>query len=150
MCVKNFEPSKINAHKRVFLAGMRVICAEVRVDFAHWRGDWRMPTKQEFDALNSRCDWVWTMVNGVNGYVVRGRGEYASNSIFLPCAGNGLRTSLNDAGLYGLSWSSVPYSDYGRNYYAWDLYFADSGYHSTVDDGRYCGQSVRPLQGFTK
>ena len=86
-------------------------------------------------------------MNGVNGYVVRGRGSYASNSIFLPCAGYGRGASLRDAGSFGDYWSSVPGSDY--NYGAWTLYFGSS-YHSTDDDGRRSGQSVRPLQGFTK
>ena len=86
-------------------------------------------------------------MNGVAGYVVRGRGDYASASIFLPCAGYGIGTSLSDAGSVGYCWSSVPYSDY---YYAWNLYFFSSGHGTSDGYGRYCGQSVRPLQGFTK
>ena len=113
----------------------------------HWGGDWRMPTKQELDDLNSKCDWVWTTTNGVNGYVVRGRGDYASRSIFLPCAGYGNETSHYFAGSYGYYWTSVPYSAYNC---AWYLRF-DSLYHGTGNGhGRYIGRSVRPLQGFTK
>ena len=111
-----------------------------------WGDGWRMPTKQELDDLQTKCEWKWTKMNGVNGYVVRGRGKYASASIFLPCAGLGYGTSLYDAGSYGNYWSSVP--DSGSRY-AWDLYF-DSGGHGTYDIGRYNGRSVRPLQGFTK
>lgn len=114
----------------------------------HWGGDWRMPTSQEFDDLNSKCDWTWTTVNGVAGYVVRGRDSYASNSIFLPCAGYGRGTWLDDAGSTGNYWSSVPYSDdYG--YGAWYLSFGSGG-HGTSSYYRYGGHSVRPLQGFTK
>ena len=112
----------------------------------HWGGDWRMPTEQEFDDLNSKCDWTWGSMNGVNGYVVRGRGDYSSASIFLPCAGYGSRTSLNLAGAGGFYWSSVPRSDYGS---AWGLGI-DSGIHGTDGSSRLNGQSVRPLQGFTK
>ena len=112
----------------------------------HWGGDWRMPTKQEFDNLISKCDWTWGSMNGVNGYVVRGKGDYSSASIFLPCAGYGLGTSLRLAGSNGYFWSSVPGSD---NYYASRLGF-DSGRHNTSSHYRYYGQSVRPLQGFTK
>ena len=117
-------------------------------DAAHvkWGGAWRMPTKQEFDGLNNNCDWTWTTQNGVNGYVVRGRGDYASNSIFLPCAGFGYRTSLYDSGSYGDYWSSVPGSDYN---YSWTLYFHSSN-HGTYDDVRDTGFSVRPVQGFAK
>ena len=113
----------------------------------HWGGDWRMPTSQEFDDLNSKCDWTWTTVNGVAGYVVRGRDSYASKSIFLPCAGYGYRTSLDNAGSDGYYSSSVPYSDY--DFDVWTLYFY-SGYHNTDGYYRCRGQSVRPLQGFTK
>ena len=112
----------------------------------HWGGAWRMPTKQELSDLDSKCDWTWTTVNGVEGYVVKGKGTYASASIFLPCAGFGLGSSLHNAGSYGYYWSSVPCS--GSDYSAWDLYF-DSGYHGTRYSGRYDGQSVRPVQGFT-
>ena len=112
----------------------------------HWGGDWRMPTKQEFDNLISKCDWTWGSMNGVNGYVIRGRGDYSSASIFLPCAGNGYGTSLSNAGSHGYYWSSVPRSDYNC---AWCLRFYSSR-HLTNYNYRYLGQSVRPLQGFTK
>ena len=105
-----------------------------------------MPTLQELKDLCSKCDWTWDLMNGVNGYIVRGRGSYAANNIFLPCAGLGHGTSLGEAGSYGRYWSSVPDSD---DYYAWTLYFS-SRYHDTGSNGRYWGRSVRPLQGFTK
>ncbi len=115
----------------------------------HWGGDWRMPTKQEFVDLNNKCDWTWTTMNGVNGYIVKGRGAYASNSIFLPCAGLVNGTSLFSDDLGGDYWTSVP--DWGYNYdVAWHLRFG-SGYHGTdYAFYRYHGRSVRPLQGFTK
>ena len=117
---------------------------------AQWGGDWRMPTQQEFDDLNSKCDWAWTTTqDGVNGYIVSGRNAYASKSIFIPCAGYGYGASLYNSGSLGYYWSSVPNSD---NYYlSWDLYFYSSC-HDT--DSYYCsrvlGFSVRPVQGFTK
>ena len=118
-------------------------------DAAHvkWGGSWRMPTDAEFSALINNCDWTWKPRNGVNGYIVRGRGAYASNSIFLPCAGRGWGTSHNDAGSYGYYWSSVPYS--GSRQYSWLLCFSSSPYHGTFDSYRFFGQSVRPVQGFT-
>ena len=85
-------------------------------------------------------------MNGIDGYAVRGRGDYASASIFLPCAGGGHGPSLYDAGSYGSYWSSVPSSD---SIYAWDLGFY-SGYHGTDYDYRDCGRSVRPVHGFAK
>jgi len=118
-------------------------------DAAHvqWGDGWRMPTIQEINELHSKCDWTLTIMNGVNGYVVCGRGDYANRSIFLPAAGYGNRTSLDLAGLNGSYWSSVPRSDYNSS--AWGLLFL-SGYHGTEGDYRYHGQSVRPVQGFAK
>ncbi len=113
----------------------------------HWGGEWRMPTVQELIDLCKKCDWSWTPVNGVNGYSVRGRGAYASASIFLPCTGRGLGTSLDGAGLYGPYWSSVPGSD---DYGAWWFGFDSNNNHTYYYGRRFYGQSVRPVQGFTK
>ncbi|MBQ7667326.1 MAG: hypothetical protein IJS46_04950 [Kiritimatiellae bacterium] len=127
--------------------GTNVLAPEHDAAQAHWGGSWRMPTYQElYDLCYNKCDWTWTTQNGVNGYVVRGRGDYASASIFLPAAGGGLGTSLGYAGSDGYYWSSVPYSD---SYYAGYLYFY-SGSHSTDDYYRYYGFSVRPVQGFAE
>ena len=118
-------------------------------DAAHvkWGGEWRMPTQQEENDLNINCDWTWTTKNGVNGYEVRGRGDYASNSIFLPCAGFGNGTSLSNAGSDGDYWSSVPLSDYYNG--ACYLYFTSSLLHFYYHE-RYFGRSVRPVRGFAQ
>ena len=105
-----------------------------------------MPTNQEFDDLKSKCDWKWTTRNGKNGYVVRGKGNYASKSIFLPCAGYAGGASLDYSGSYGRYWSSVPGSG---SYDAWSLSFNSSS-RDTYNNYCYYGRSVRPVQGFTK
>ena len=113
----------------------------------HWGGSWRMPTEQELQGLVDNCDWSPATVNGVDGYIVSGRDDYDSASIFLPCAGYGDGTSLFSAGSHGHYWSSVPASvNDGR---AWYLYFISGG-RSTHDHNRYFGRSVRPVQGFTE
>ncbi len=116
-----------------------------------WGGAWRMPTRQELVDLNEKCDWTWAETNDVNGYIVRGRDDYASASIFLPAAGFGDGTSLSFAstalpedGVGGYR-SSVP-SEYNS---AWGLIFS-AGKHSADDNRRDLGMSVRPVQGFTK
>ena len=114
----------------------------------HWGGNWRMPTDQELADLTNKCDWTWTTMNGVQGYLVKGKGGYTSASIFLPCAGYGNGTSLNYAGSYGHYLSSVPSSD-SYNLYAWGLLFASS-LHFTDNLNRNIGLSVRPVQGFTE
>ena len=47
----------------------------------NWGGDWRMPTKEEYDELLTMCTWEFTKKNGVNGYVVTGPN---GKSIFMP------------------------------------------------------------------
>ena len=118
-------------------------------DAAHvqWGGSWRMPTYQElYDLCHTYCDWTWTTRNGVNGYVVRGRGAYASNSIFLPAAGLGSGTSLRYAssgsGGSGYYWSSSgPRSAYG-------LLFGSDRRSTGGNVDKKCGRSIRPVQGF--
>ncbi len=112
-----------------------------------WGGDWRMPTDQELKNLCDKCEWTRTTTNNVNGYVVRGRGDYASASIFLPCAGGGGETSLRNAGSHGNYWSSV--LDSNGHDGAWHLHFYSHD-HFTSRTCRYNGQSVRPVQGFAK
>ena len=119
-----------------------VLAPEHDAAHVHWGGKWRMPTDQELQGLVDKCDWSPTTVNGVDGCLVRGRGGYASNSIFLPCGGSGDGISLYDAGWLGYCWSSVQNSD---GYFAWQLYFY-SDYLDTDDIYSYYGYSIRPVQ----
>ena len=112
-----------------------------------WGGGWRMPTDRELGDLINNCDWTWTAMNGVSGYVVRGRDDFASASIFLPAAGLGYMTTLYSAGFDGGYWSSVPGADFSDG--SWSIHFI-SNYYGTSLFGRFSGLSVRPVQGFTK
>ena len=114
---------------------------------AHLGAPWRMPTDAEFSALINNCDTEWTRRNGVSGRLVKGRGAFASKSIFLPAAGYGDASYLNYLGSSGYYWSSTPTSDI--SYYAWrvDFYSGDF-YRSSYY--RYRGQSVRPVRGFAR
>ena len=113
-------------------------------DAAHvqWGGGWRMPTNQELSDLNSKCNWNFTTMNGVKGWAVSGKGNYASASIFLPFTGYGYGTSLNSTGSHGFYWSSAAHSDY---YYSWCLKLDSSG-HTADYYGDRNGQPVRPVQ----
>ena len=118
-------------------------------DAAHvlWGDGWRIPTNLELGDLKSKCDWIWTSTNGVNGYVVRGKDNYAPASIFLPCVGAGISDILYNASSYGYYWSSVPYSGSGRASYELGFY---SNNIFTNYDGRDCGLPVRPVQEFSE
>ena len=86
-------------------------------------------------------------MNGVGGYVVCGRGAYTSNSIFLPSAGVAKGSKRYGIGSNGYYWSSVPRSDDDNR--SWNLFFHSSD-HYTSGCSRYYGQSIRPVQGFTR
>ena len=114
---------------------------------AHLGAPWRMPTDAEFSALINNCDTEWTSRNGVSGRLVKGRGAYASKSIFLPAAGGGLDSGLYSLGSDGDYWSSMPDSDHSND--AWSLSF-NSGNFRRRYYSCYDGRSVRPVRGFAK
>ena len=115
----------------------------------HWGGGWRMPTSQELRELRSKCNWTRTTLNGVKGFIISGKGDYASNSIFLPAAGHGDGNMHGDTGWLtseGLCyvWSSNGSSDG----YAFCL---STYYNNNISSfRRYFGMSVRPVQGFNE
>ena len=123
--------------------GTYVLAPEHDAAHVHWGGAWRMPTIQELSDLFNKCDYTWTMLNGVNGHLVRGRGPYADNSIFLPAAAHGSGTTLYNIGI-GLYWSSVPY-EYNSNVTSHSIEFhsTDLGWCYTW---RSLGNSIRPVR----
>ena len=81
-------------------------------DVAHvkWGGDWRMPTQEEFLELKS-CTWIWTTVNGVNGYLVTSKKTgYTKRCIFIPASGYYSDSSLSDFGALGFYWTNYVHS----------------------------------------
>ena len=105
---------------------------------------WRMPTADEFEALQENCTGEWTERFGVSGLLMKGKGEYASRSVFLPASGFGSGASLDEAGGLGRYWSSTAETgmiEGGRN-----LLF--TRYLLTrVSVSRYFGHPVRPVRG---
>ncbi len=113
----------------------------------HWGGEWRMPTAKELKDLCDTCDWEKTTIHGINGYVVRGRGDYTPASIFFPCTGGGDGASLIESGSGGSYWSSVPESA-GFNLVR--FLFVDSGHRDVNYSNCGFGRSIRPVQGPAK
>ena len=117
-------------------------------DVAHvrWGGDWRIPSAEEQNELFTNCAWVWTVKDGVNGYLITSNEPgYSDRSIFLPAAGSRSSTGLDGVGSYGDYWSSslttlfeyIP--DRGRS-----IHISASDFLSGVV-GRNHGYSVRPV-----
>ena len=85
-------------------------------------GNWRMPTKAEFQELIDNCDVTWVsnyMGNNVSGRLFTSK--INGNSVFFPAAGFCKDSSVKDFGSFGgywsASWSWYSYSG------AWDLEF---------------------------
>ena len=119
-------------------------------DVAHmkWGGDWRMPSKREFEELCSSCTWTWTTLNGVNGYNVTSNiPGYEDRSIFLPAAGARMWTDLNGLGERCFYWSSELYDRFNPlNAFclSTDMSNGDQVAY-TSSDARANGLTVRPV-----
>ena len=137
---KNVKFSKYNTQSSygpvdditVLQRGDDVACAK-------WGGNWRMPTKAEFEELLEKCNKERTTYNGVKGYQFTSKTN--GKSIFLPAAGNRSGTVLG-AGTIGDYWSSSLST--GDPNCAWLLYF-DSGGVDSYGYYRGYGRSVRPV-----
>ncbi len=112
----------------------------------NWGGNWRMPTKAEFQELldnTTRSAWQtnYNGVSGCNGYVFISKTD-VTKSIFLPAAGYRDFTSVSSQGTYGDYWSSSLREDFPSR--AWSLYLGSSNaYVSSYF--RYGGFSVRAV-----
>ncbi len=117
-----------------------------------WGDGWRMPTDAEFAGLTNHCDWIFTSQHGVNGCIVRGRGDYRGASIFLPANGGAEGDVHGRDGAWGYYWSSVPNPDDGGGWFSWGLYFSmgdDVALPIVHRGNRLQGMGVRPVKDFT-
>lgn len=78
---------------------------------------WDVPTKQEWENLIHKCRWEYLDANEEHraGILVHGTGNYAINSIFLPCAGDE-DGYIGKAGTIACYWSNTP-TDMEHAYY---------------------------------
>ena len=121
-----------------------LLSLEIEDDAARelWGGTWRMPTPDEFEELFDNCTTESIYENGVFYGVeftstVKG---FEGNSIILPMGGyNGY-----NQGYRGYYWTS---SRGDEDYYA--VYAAIWSQGQRMDiNGRWCGLSIRPVQGY--
>ena len=107
----------------------------------NWGKNWRMPTKREFSELRSECFWLWTTIDGINGYLVRSKKN--GNSIFLPAAGYKNGTSFFYKTQMGYYWTSTPETNSDR---LSDLIYISVGTSNGIGwYGRYYAMSIRPV-----
>ncbi len=106
----------------------------------NWGGKWRMPTEDEVEELITSCTWTWTMVNGVNGYEVKGSN---GNSIFLPAVGAYYESDLGGNGEVGAYWSSSLIED-DTDEAAFCAFYEEEYESQSID--RCWGMAVRPVK----
>ena len=103
-------------------------------------GNWRMPTKAEFQELLDNCNVVWT--DDYNGTGVAGcifTSKVNGNSVFFPAGGNCGNSSLSKVGLLGRYWSASK----DTSSTTWYLYLKSGSENVGYSYDRYCGYSVR-------
>ena len=138
----DFNSGYFNDHKSEWLDSKNNLKSEFDAARAIMGGDWRMPTKAEFDELLSGTtnEWVTNYKGtGVNGMKFTSKTD-TSKYIFIPAADNYDNGSVDNVGKFGLVWSSSLYTS--DSLQAWYLDF-DSVYCGMAGNYRYNGQSVR-------
>ena len=108
---------------------------------ANMGGNWRMPTKEEYEELIDNCDDTWT--DDYNGTGIKGRiftSKVNGKSVFFPAAGWGQKSFVGGVGSSNPHWSASWDSSSG----AWSL---DYRYESPClyKCLRYCGLPVRAV-----
>lgn len=103
-----------------------VYTLEPEDDAAHvlWGGSWRMPTREEFEELLTKCTRKFTTQNEVRGLLVTGPN---GNSIFLPSAGYNPGTQVQWTNNRGYWWTCN--GNYGNKTMGYAFY-------SQYDQGR--------------
>ena len=107
---------------------------------------WQMPTEDDLAALISNTTPEWTdnyNNTSVAGYVLKGKGNYVNEEIFLPAAG--YDDGSKEHGTYGGYWSSTPYTEGGSTKDAYRMNFRNTQPVATGDDGKSHGHTIRPV-----
>ena len=140
----SYNEEYFNTHKSEWLDDNNNLKPEYDAASHIMGGDWRMPTKAEFDELLNGTTNEW--IPNYNGTGVKGMkftSKTNGNSIFIPAAGRCSDGSVNGVVYYGDVWSSSLYTS--TPYNAWSLLFGDEGCDMSRDS-RYFGQSVRGVR----
>ncbi len=104
-----------------------------------WAESWRLPTRAEAQELIDKCQWIWTVVNGVPGFQVLGK---TGNSIFLPAVGIRYGYEYEDSYYCGYLWtSSLNIDDITRAY----IIEYSQGDVAVSAMSRHCGLNIRPI-----
>ena len=96
---------------------------------ANMKGDWKMPTKEQFQELidNTTSEWLtdYNGISGLNGRLFTSKTN--NNTLFIPAAGLRDYSSINSIGFNIVVWSSSLFTDnpssaYVLSSYKYDIY----------------------------
>ena len=107
---------------------------------ACWGGDWRMPTKEEWEEVFQNTACTLAVQNGVKGRLFTGCN---GNSIFLPFTGFRLDGEFIGPAL-GIYWSSSLHSGFPER--GWSFHYDMDEFHVCGTYERSRGQVVRPVR----
>lgn len=105
-------------------------------------GNWRIPTKEEIEELINNSSYIWTTVNGIDGYLITSnKPGYEDRSVFFP--GAGCKTGVYN-GDFGSCyyWSSSVYKLADSNAYSLEY---TAFYGREYNRNRYQGMPIRPV-----
>ena len=132
-----------------YTATPATLAAEDDAASVQWGADWRMPTTEEMQALETNTTNVWTdnyNNTGIKGRIFTGKGDYANSSLFLPAAGYFDGTSYHDGGSWGDYWlSTLDSSTDGRS-----LFFGNGYVNPQSCDYRFNGDPVRAVRAVSE
>jgi len=89
-----------------YIDGKSNLVAEHDAVTAHLGAPWRMPTGEDYSNLVENCTSTFIVTNSIGGWLLTGKGAYATKSIFFPCAGIGTKKTITNC------WSTE--SNYGE------------------------------------
>lgn len=111
----------------------------------NWGSDWCIPSKEQYEELIDQCNWTYTTMNDVKGYLVSSKSN--GNSIFLPAAGIYSYDRVHKDGeavTFAFSYASREVKD--NILTAWGLYINPSSEVKMYWETRYFGSSIRPVR----
>lgn len=114
----------------------------------NWGKEWRMPTSMDFHELKINTSWEWLTADkspqGIAGYKICGKGEYADRWIFLPAAGYSMSGRLQGRNQCGYYWTASPYAKSAEH--ATALYFNATSINTDDYEYRTSGFCIRPVK----
>ena len=141
----SYNEEYFNAHKSEWLDDNDNLKPEFDAASHIMGGDWKMPTKAEFQELlnGTTNEWIADYKGtGVSGRKFTSKAD-TSKYIFIPAAGNRNDGSVGNVDIDGHVWSSS--LNTSSPSYAWSLYFYSGG--CNMNNGSRCsGQSVRGVR----